>query len=294
MRLRSRLSSEPSDEVSLAMFWVVATVFVVCNGVLAWSASFKEMAPGERPRLLEEDWVALASAIGGLGWLAIPVMFGWKYGVTGAVVSLPVYILVGMLARYAINGAIHEVAAMGQRNCRNEEIAKPPVRARQVAVAAERAELGPFARTRSLEFSYERKVAVLSGRIADHQVTTEEPAVEIIGAPDAGQWHSEFKAGDIERLESWQTWWVELEYASEEGRFTLHVKNTTVLPLSALIFELWEKRCSDAGGRGRLFALRLSRPLQSFEERALRFSARIPLDHGIRRGCVCGKIVGAQ
>jgi hypothetical protein len=276
------------------MFWAVATVFAICNGVSAWSASFKEMAPGERPRLLEQDWVALASAIGGLGWLAIPVMFGWKYGVAGAIVSLPVYILVGVLSRFAINGAIPEAAAIGQRNYRNEDSTIPPVRPRQVAVAVERTEPRPVARTRSSEFSYERKVAVLRGRIADHQITIEEPAVEIIGAADADQWHSEFTAGDIQRLESWQTWWVELEHASEEARFTLHVKNTTGLSLSALIFELWETQCSDASGRGRLFALSLSRPLPSFGERALRFSASIPLDHGVRRARVCGKIVGAR
>jgi hypothetical protein len=90
-------------------FWVVVVVLTVCNGLVAWGSSFKDMGLGDRPSIMERDWFSMATLIGSVGWLAIPLMFGWRYGILAAAVSLPIYIVGGLVISFVIKGAIADV-----------------------------------------------------------------------------------------------------------------------------------------------------------------------------------------
>ena len=88
------------------MFWSATFIFVVGNALLAWGTTFKKLDPMERPSVLREGWFQVATLIGGVGWLAVPVMFYWKYGFLGAALGWLGFVLIGWILAFALKGVI--------------------------------------------------------------------------------------------------------------------------------------------------------------------------------------------
>lgn len=86
------------------LFWTVIVVFTLSNGLLAWEVTFNDLPQHERPRIANEKWFDIATTIGGIGWLAVPVMFYSKYGFLGAGLGWLGFFIFGLVFILAMRG----------------------------------------------------------------------------------------------------------------------------------------------------------------------------------------------
>jgi hypothetical protein len=75
------------------MFWLILSVFFLCNGLLVWGVLTQRRDPYDRPPVMTTSWFRLATMIGGMGWVIVPVMCFSAFGLLGAAAGSLAYLL---------------------------------------------------------------------------------------------------------------------------------------------------------------------------------------------------------
>jgi len=88
------------------MFWVILSVFFLCNALLVWGVLVQRRDPYSLPRVMKTGWFRLATMIGGMGWLVVPVMCFWAFGFVGAATGILAYLLSTVVISLPHAGAI--------------------------------------------------------------------------------------------------------------------------------------------------------------------------------------------
>jgi len=88
------------------MFWVILSVFFLCNALLVWGVLVQRRDPYALPHVMTTAWFRLATMIGGMGWFVVPVMCFSAFGLIGAAAGLLAYLLSTVVISLPHSGTI--------------------------------------------------------------------------------------------------------------------------------------------------------------------------------------------
>jgi hypothetical protein len=89
------------------MFWVILSVFFVCNGFLVWGVLMQRRDPYDLPPVMATSWFRLATMIGGMGWFVVPVMCFSAFGLLGAAAGSLAYLLSSAVISLPMGSGLH-------------------------------------------------------------------------------------------------------------------------------------------------------------------------------------------
>ena len=89
------------------MFWVILSVFFLCNGLLVWGVLTQRRDPYNLPPVMATSWFRLATMIGGMGWFIVPVMCFSAFGLLGAAAGSLAYLLSSAVISFPAVGGFH-------------------------------------------------------------------------------------------------------------------------------------------------------------------------------------------